>query len=171
MDKTLGLLVDCAYSPKRARYRSIDDPIVFLKSVYFGIVVRPHKLFRIGDVVGVVFSNGGGSRWPVYAVSSKGFRILGHYLGFQHTIDQRAWHVPHWQSAQRGKLPCFANETEAVDDAILVEESSDQPNTALDLYDSWSVDPTVQRHVVGSLRARIVDKAVGAGIRLSFPEL
>ena len=52
-----------------------------------GRIVRPHRLFRPGDIVLVLISNGMGERQPVWAVSSKGYCVKNYYM--QHSRGRR----------------------------------------------------------------------------------
>lgn len=48
-----------------------------------GVIAVPHRLLCPGDIVFVVCNNGAAKRYPVWAVSSKGYEIRGLYLTFQ----------------------------------------------------------------------------------------
>jgi hypothetical protein len=50
--------------------------------LFIGRVVASHRLFCAGDVVFVYISNGMAERQPVWAVSSKGYRIKNFYMQY-----------------------------------------------------------------------------------------
>lgn len=159
LTKTLELIVDKVYE---------DD--------YFGVltavVVRPHRLFRVGDIVGVRLSNGQASRYPVYGVSSKGRKVLEHYLGFRHDVEGRNWNRRPWVEER-----LFKAKRVKIDHGIFVPETCKMPDQSSSLQHikdvvlAWTTDPTSQRFLVERLRASVVDQAVSANISLNFPPL
>lgn len=51
-----------------------------------GVIVRNTRLFMVGDIVLVFFNNGNGERWPVFGLSSKGYRVSYKYVqGFRYS--------------------------------------------------------------------------------------
>lgn len=60
-------------------FDNVSTPHSRISDFYFAQIIRPHKLFLLGDIVGVRVNNGQ-CRYPVFSVSSRGFRIIGYYF-------------------------------------------------------------------------------------------
>ena len=58
-------------------------------NVYLGQIVTTHSIFLPCDVVVVEVTHGAGDRYPVYAVSGKGYTVRSMYLKYQ--ADKRSW--------------------------------------------------------------------------------
>lgn len=76
-DATVRLFTE--HFPDMPKWRTPDR---FATSWELGLIVRKHKLFNIGDYIITDWWNGGGQRQPVYAVSSKGFKIVHYYVDY-----------------------------------------------------------------------------------------
>src|SRR5687767_6063071 len=51
--------------------------------IFLGLIVRPHRLFLQGDVVIIEPTHAAGHRHVVFAVSGKGYPIVGMYLEYE----------------------------------------------------------------------------------------
>lgn len=84
-----------------------------MANLRLAIIVAPHRLFRVGDVVVITFMNGGGERQPVEGFSSKGFAVKGRrksgryiqYGRYTNSMDfgsfQQEDKIPAWQFRAR----------------------------------------------------------------------
>lgn len=74
------------------------------------IIIAPHRLFRVGDVVIPHLLNGGGERQPVMGVSSKGLRVTYLYVQYARYTNggdtgpyDREHKRPRWQWNERAE--------------------------------------------------------------------
>lgn len=136
LDRTLALVIDLH-----------GDSVIFgTTNAVIGRMVRDTRLFRKDDIVALWFNNGGGERWPVTAVSSKGRIVVEVYVGFNTEYPCR---LLTRRRRQRKKIP-FESHL-AVKDAVVVERRG-QPLMFSELFEEWAADPTVQREIVEALR-------------------
>lgn len=131
LDKTLGYVLDC--------FGMAD-----VDYLYMGVLRESTRLFNRGDFVVLALTNGGGERWPVYSVSSKGYQVYQFYLMFQN------WYWPQPYSENVSQLiPRRAD---------IIYDGPDQMTKFRRVLDDWSVDPTRQRAIVDTLRAAVVER-------------
>jgi hypothetical protein len=146
LEKTLGLLL--------SRY-----DMKYVEHIYMGRVAKPHRLLLVGDIVAFMFDNGGGERWQISTVSSKGYKLFKYRMEFFH--HHPSWRRLHKRGIHKGEhrfedhLP-EVKENDNV--SIHIIEQLGQPtdpqyvrfNTVVD---QWSSDPAVQLEIAESLRA------------------
>jgi len=112
-----------------------------------GVVRQSTRLFNVGDVVTLFTNNGEGSRWPVYAVSSKGYTVFGLHLHFQAFVWRRTRSLlgeSLWLT-----FPRRVN---------LIYDGPEQALHARQVLDQWKAAPARHREIVDTLRAAVAER-------------
>lgn len=146
LDRTLALALD--YFGEQRKYLSSAKDKDLYGHLQMGMMLRPHRLLYPGDLFVFWFSNGGGERWPITAISSKGYKVVDMYLKFRSYFPngrQRSHSRKNYRNERMAKTGRISGE------ATWIEQSGQQVKF-LDVLGRWSVDPTVQREIVETLR-------------------
>ena len=153
--------------------RSADGPHLLDGYGRIGVIVRPHRLFLVGDAVIYDRNNGNAERYPVWGYSSKGYAVEHLYLRFQawrrfscplrasrryNAVERRTPVAPQPYDREREKAWLAAHPTQRFQAGPL--ELLEEPDDLLDLRVD---DPAVRRYVVETLRAGGAAGRVGSG--------
>lgn len=124
-----------------------DDDDELDQSYGIGIVQRSHRLFSIGDVVIVAWSNGGGERARIFCRTSKGRTVTDYHFQYaRHRYRRKPYKF------ERGEFKRYDDRT-----VVRVVEHPDL------LTGLPPRDPAVRRFVVETLLAGDAALRVGEG--------
>lgn len=159
---------DFTSAARYASHRDFDD--IWLGAFRRGtlsvaIVVRPHRLFAVGDVVLDDYGNGQAERWAFSGYSTKvRAAVRRHYLRFARWDNPysrggagrlgyfTAQRTPQWQWLERGEAIDARPPKQFYDavDVKMVLNTSELPD---DMRSKSACDPTVRAYVLDRLRA------------------
>lgn len=107
-----------------------------------GVVRQSTRLFNRRDIVTYFLNNGGGSRYQVYAVSSKGYTVFGLHMHFQAFV----WPIDEAQPTYHPRR---------VD---IIYDGPGQLLTARQVLDEWRAGPARHREIIDTLCTTVAER-------------